>query len=974
MNGFMSLRSPFCPENGHACPLSPERKRRVMGARAEPWPRAHAWGYETASAGLPSPEWKRQVHRSRAGPQLWAIALRLVAAVLALLAIGAGATGRAAPLPATAPAAGSQIEPRPATRPFAPAPVSPAPAVPATQPDNLQSRVSFNFQNAPVNVVLDYLSQAFGFIVLKSDQVTAHVTITSLRPVSAKAAVNALDSVLKPLHYTLIRTGRDLQVVALNQAQTANVPVHYGDDPARIADTDQIITQVVPVHSVDATKLRTDLTPLLSPSAIVTANAGSNTIIITDTSANIRRIVKIIADVDQQRAAATALRIYHLRYADATSTATLLNAVFNPAPTSQAGGPPPRFVPPWARRLLRQSQRNNAGGNEIGGQVNASADQRTNSLVVTGPAGELRLVGQIVQRIDRPAAMMDMRMYHLKNADATDTATLINAVFNPSTAANQPSGPPPPLFRRVLQFVQRNQHGATAGNAVSGQVNATADERTNTVIVTGPADELQLVSSIVQRVDSNPAAKQVFFIYHLKNASAANVQYVLNTLFGNPASPPQSTTGIGNAFGMSSGASGFGAFGNFGGATRFGEGNFGNLRAGNFGAPVSNVGRGGVSGASTATAANALLGQAYIVADTSTNSLLVTTTQKYGPAVKSMIRQLDQPVPQVLIKVLIAEVTLQNSSAIGSEFSILDQRTRLVPTGQVTGSIAPNGAVSGATGTANVTNFGSNGGSALGLASSIASAAANGTPSGLVVGVVENNFTATLQALAQKNQLDVLSRPYILASDNQQATMMVGQEVPIITNSTITTQGTVVNTPSYQQVGIILYVTPQINPDGDVTLNVAPQVSQLESGAGVTVSPGVTAPIFDIRQAQSVVDVKNGQTIVIGGLMQDQKTKTVSKVPLLGDIPWIGPLLFSNTQNSKTKTELLIFLTPHVIPQPRTLKIMSKGEERGMELVPKAVGPGVFQRQMKDMQRGGVPSSTATQPAENPVHDIKLSP
>ncbi len=979
-----------------------------------------------------------------------------------LTAVAPGATTTVTMAPATAPA--PTTAPAPATAPATP------PAVPARPPGRLHRLVSFNFRHAPVDAVLEYLSQAFGFIVLKSDHVDARVTITSMHPVSAGAAVNALDSVLKPLHYAIIRTGRDLQIVALGQAEKANIPVHYGCDPARIADTDQMITQVIPVESVDATRLSANLTPLLSSSAIVTANTGSNTIIITDTSANIRRIVKIIADVDRHRAAATHMRIYHLKYADAADTATLLNAVFNPATsTNQPSGPP---LPLFRRvvRFLKRNQQNNTGGNQIGGKVNASADERTNTVIVTGPTGALALVSQIVKRIDHPAAMMDiriyrlkyadatdaatllnsvfnpatsnnqpsglpqplfrrvvsflkrtqqnnmvgngtggtvnataneqtntiivtgpsgvlalvsqivkqidhppammdMRMYHLKNADATDTATLINSVFNPATSNNQPSGLPPPLFHRVVNFLKRTQQNNMVGNGTGGTVNATADERTNTIIVTGPAEAMTLVSYIVKEIDSNPAAKQVFFIYRLKNADAATVQYVLNTLFGNPTYPPPATPGVSNAFGASSFTSSFGAFGNSRGATSFAGGTFGNFGNPNFANRNNTTLAAGMSGVPT----NALTGQAYIVADTSTNSLLVSTSQKYAAAVKGMIRQLDRPVPQVLIKVLVAEVTLNRNTAIGTEFSILDQRTRLVPTGQVTGSVAPNGSVSGATGTANVTNYGTSGGSAFGIANALTSAAANGSPGGLAIGLVENNLTATLQALAQKNKLDVLSRPYILTSDNQEATMMVGQEVPIITNSTITTQGTVVNTPSYQQVGIILDVTPQINPDGIVTLSVAPQVSQLASGAGVTVSPGVTAPIFDIRQAQSRVAVKNGQTIVIGGLMQDQKTQTISKIPLLGDIPYIGPLLFSYTQNAKTKTELLIFLTPHVIPQPAGLKVMSHEEEHGMRLAPKAFGPGVFQTQMKDMRRGALPGPAATQATENPVHDIKLS-
>ena len=150
-----------------------------------------------------------------------------------------------------------------------------------------------------------------------------------------------------------------------------------------------------------------------------------------------------------------------------------------------------------------------------------------------------------------------------------------------------------------------------------------------------------------------------------------------------------------------------------------------------------------------------------------------------------------------------------------------------------------------------------------------------------------------------------------------------------------------------------------------VTLDIAPQVSQLDTGSGVPISSNVTAPVFDIRAAQSRVGVEDGKTIVIGGLMQDEKQQTVQKIPILGDIPYLG-MLFKRTQNTKIKTELLIFLTPHVALRPDVLPAMSKDEEQGLKLTPNAISPGTFQDHMRGMERGGsAPLPEAPKPEES---------
>ncbi|HEY8748508.1 MAG TPA: hypothetical protein VIM11_11075, partial [Tepidisphaeraceae bacterium] len=309
-------------------------------------------------------------------------------------------------------------------------------------------------------------------------------------------------------------------------------------------------------------------------------------------------------------------------------------------------------------------------------------------------------------------------------------------------------------------------------------------------------------------------------------------------------------------------------------------------------------------------------------------SLLVTTATRFEAQVRQIIAELDRSVPQVLIKVLVAEVTHDNNADFGTDFSILNTR--------------PNG---------NGQSFGQ----------------AFGAPAaGLVVNFLENNLNATLHALAQQNKLDVLSRPYILASDNQEASILVGQQVPIVTASTITALGQTVSNYHYESVGIILDVTPHINPDGLVTLDVAPEISQLTAQT-VSIGPGVNAPVIADRSAQSRVSIRDGNTIVIGGLMQDQKTFTVNKIPIIGDIPIIGKI-FSRTIVDKTKTELLIFLTPHVAQQPEMLSPMSDEERKSTQLTPDAVGPGMFEEHLKGMRRGG--GGAQSQPSSHPVPSV----
>jgi len=190
-----------------------------------------------------------------------------------------------------------------------------------------------------------------------------------------------------------------------------------------------------------------------------------------------------------------------------------------------------------------------------------------------------------------------------------------------------------------------------------------------------------------------------------------------------------------------------------------------------------------------------------------------------------------------------------------------------------------------------------------------------------------------IRALAVAGKTEILSRPSILARNNQQATINIGQRIPIITG---TTYGGINNTPInqyvYQDIGIILRVTPFINPDNTVEMILSPEISSL-SDTKIDIGAGVEVPVIDNRSADTVVVVESGKTVVIGGLIANLKVERDTKVPILGDIPLLG-YAFKRKQKQNIKTELLIMMTPTVVQRPGELARVSLKETQKLQMVP----------------------------------------
>ena len=598
-----------------------------------------------------------------------------------------------------------------------------------------------------------------------------------------------------------------------------------------------------------------------------------------------------------------------------------------------------------------------------------SANASTNALILTDTQTNVRRFVEIIKALDsRMATVSEVKVFQLKYANAANAARLITDLFRQDQTGQQAGRMGGP-FGAIQSFMMggRGGPGGQQGQGSDQQtsrlqkVTASSDDRTNTLVVSAPPDQMKVIEGIVKELDANPTEEQGVFTYPLRNAKAVNLEGVLNSLFGSSggttsgrttSAPGTSQFRAGQTGTRNTGSSRSGGFGSSGGgssgfrSSSMGSGGFGSggfassgFGAGRTGTTQSRAtGFGGTRISPTAaSAASDLAGQVFVVADEDTNSLLVTAASKNFEKIKSILAELDRPVPQVLIKVLIAEVTHDNSLDLGVEFSALNMNA------------------AGTKGETYSTDF--------------SVAAQTG---GVIVKLLHDDYTATLRALATTGKLDVLSRPYILTSDNQEAWIQVGQYVPFIAYTQLTDTGITNNSYQWEDIGIILNVLPHINPDGLVIMDVYQEISDLTETT-VPLSATTTAKALSKRAAQSRVAIRDGQTIVIGGLMADRSTDTERKVPLLGDIPGLGAL-FRRTVATKTKTELLIFLTPHVAKVPDDLKAMSEDEQAGIKVVPKAVAPGTFKDHMEGMRRGAAPPSTKEERRDAPAAKTETAP
>jgi type II secretory pathway component GspD/PulD (secretin) len=330
-------------------------------------------------------------------------------------------------------------------------------------------------------MVLNYLSDAAGFIIVMDTQVRGNVSVISSHPMTRNEAVDLLNAVLNKNGYAALRDGRTLTILDKNDAKTRNIPVKTSNNPDSIPNNAEIVTQIIPIRFVEARQLVTDLSSFVSPQATIVANEAGNSIVVTDTQSNIRHLTEIIKAIDSSAEGETEIRVFHLTHASPTDVASELGQIFPTSGTSggqvqtpfrfggggggTGGGGPGQFI---ARMMAA-----NAGGSTGGSQnsriqkqtqVVAVADPRTSSVVVTASKDLMQEIAGMMEQLDVPSDRdQGVYVFQMKNGDPQQALTVLQNMFQSSSTSR--SGTSSSSQNSALQ--QRAVNGTTTMGTTS---------------------------------------------------------------------------------------------------------------------------------------------------------------------------------------------------------------------------------------------------------------------------------------------------------------------------------------------------------------------------------------------------------------------------------------------------------------------------------------------------------------------------
>lgn len=599
--------------------------------------------------------------------------------------------------------------------------------------------VTLNFKEADLEAVIGTVAELTGKNFIIDPRVKAKVTIISSKPMSRDEVYQVFLALLQVHGFAAVPSGDVIKIVPDVNAKQSGVPVLDNGE----GNGDEMVTRVIQVEHISATQLVPILRPLIPQQGHMVAYPATNTLIISDRAVNIARLMDVIKKIDQP-SLEQEIEVANLQHASAQEVVRLLNSLEQQAKQGQA----------------------QQGGAMPESQALMVADERTNSILLSGGKSERMRVRALISSLDTPLeATGGINVIYLRYANAKDLV---------------------PVLTGVAQNVQESGQLRTAQGGGTG---------------------------------------------------------------GAQGSPAQAgATGVGNAA------------------------------------------AGGGSG-----------GKVSIQADEATNSLVIIGSAEAFRQIQNVVRQLDVRRAQVMVEAIIAEMSLNRAAQLGVQWGV--------------------DATPGGDGPIGFTNFGSGSGNSLGDIVAAGMAIAEGTaaaiPNGLTLGIGRFNsdsinFGALIRALQGDGATNVLSTPTLLTLDNKEAEIVVGQEVPFITGSYTNTSGGSTPTNPFQtvnrkEVGIKLRVKPQINEGNTVKLDVEQKVDSLAAS-----SSGAVDLITNTRSIKTTVLVDDRDIIVLGGLITDDLKQSEEKVPLLGDLPLLGNL-FRYKSTSKDKTNLMVFLRPVIM-------------------------------------------------------------
>lgn len=507
-----------------------------------------------------------------------------------------------------------------------------------------------------------------------------------------------------------------------------------------------------------------------------------------------------------------------------------------------------------------------------------NANPNNNSLVITDYADNLQRLAKIIAAMDTAGAT-DVDVIPLQHAVAADLAATVQRLAEGGpTGVSVPGAPP----------------------TASGAVSVVADSRTNSLLVRAPtAAKLATVRALVDKLDRpgmGGAGGSNIYVVYLKNADAVRMAQVLRAAFASGAS----TGGPGGAAGGGGGATG--------GQSPLSQANLGNL-GGNANTGMS------AQAAAPVSQTQAPSTGGFIQADPATNALIITAPEPMYRQLRAVIEQLDARRAQVYVETMLIEVNATKAADLGFQWQ---------------GLIGKQG---DSTGIIGGTNFGTGGNNLLNLSIAAATGDATVLPAaGLNIGLIKRyGGVYTLGALARFLETNadgnILSTPNLVTLDNEEAKIVVGQNVPFVTGSFSNTGGTGAINPfqtiERKDVGITLRVKPQIGENGTVRMTIYQEASSVvNQNVSKGVADATAGLVTNKRSIESAVVVEDGDILVLGGLMQDQFQNNRDQVPGLGNVPVLGGL-FRSENRTRTKNNLMVFIRPVVMRGPEQANQLS---------------------------------------------------
>jgi general secretion pathway protein D len=532
----------------------------------------------------------------------------------------------------------------------------------------------------------------------------------------------------------------------------------------------------------------------------------------------------------------------------------------------------------------------------------------TNSLIISDYGSNIDRIMKILSQLDLPGFEEQLEVIRIRHAKAKDLAELVDKIVNKGQGGGNRSGG---TFSSGVPRFSRSGTGTSSQQGASYFM-AIPDERTNSIIAVGNKSGILRIKKLLSQLDFklNPDDSGGIFVYYTKFGEAKKIAQVL-TGVAKDAAPKNAIPGAGGAPGLSP----FPSTG-FGGPTQ---------------SPQSTTPAGG----------ELFGGDVKITADETTNSLVITASKQDYEIVLNLLAKIDIPRDQVFVEAVIMEMNMVDNNSWGSGYYQYGS-SGFGRGGYNTGVDVSQilNPLPGGEGSPLILPF------SMGKSVKMTNPASPGNP------IEVPSLVAFFQLLTINKRTNILSTPKILALDNQEAEIEVGDKVITGVTTTASAAGATQASPNFENATIKLKIKPFISPaSNSIRMEVQQDIKQPNNNLKPPKALQDLALSLSSRTIKTQIVVTNGDTAILGGLIKDTDTETVNKVPLLGDLPIIG-WLFKGRQITKDKVNLLVFLTPKIVRSPReTKEILDTNLEERLEYVKEAGGKDPYGKKVDQIQK-----------------------